>query len=121
MTNPFGLEVLLNSRVLPVELPALAAHEYAHLAGFADEADASVVAWLACQGGTPALRYSGALAVLPHLLTGLPRETQRSVIEGPGGGTARGSAAIAPACRNSGRGYTPSPGRPTTGSCGPTG
>ena len=51
MTNPFGLEVLLNSRVLPVELPALVAHEYAHLAGFADEADASVVAWLACQGG----------------------------------------------------------------------
>ena len=37
MTNPFGLEVVLNSRVLPVELPALLAHEYAHLAGFADE------------------------------------------------------------------------------------
>ncbi|HTU98992.1 MAG TPA: DUF3810 family protein, partial [Luteitalea sp.] len=36
MTNPFGLEVVLNSRVLPMELPALAAHEYAHLAGFAD-------------------------------------------------------------------------------------
>ena len=85
MTNPFGLEVLLNSRVLPMELPALAAHEYAHLAGFADEADASVVAWLACQGGSPALRYSSALAVLPHLLTGLPRETQRAVIEGARG------------------------------------
>ena len=87
MTNPFGLEVLLNSRVLPLELPALTAHEYAHLAGFADEADASVVAWLACQGGTTALRYSSALAVLPHLLTGLPRDTQRTVIgqlrEGP--------------------------------------
>ena len=92
MTNPFGLEVLLNSRVLPVELPALAAHEYAHLAGFADEADASVVAWLACQGGSPALRYSSALAVLPHLLTGLPRETQRAVIGGPRGWTARGPA-----------------------------
>ena len=82
MTNPFGLEILLNSRVLPVELPALAAHEYAHLAGFADEADASVVAWLACQSGPVALRYSGALAVLPHLLTGLPRVSQRSVIDG---------------------------------------
>jgi len=82
MTNPFGLEVLLNSRVLPVELPALAAHEYAHLAGFADEADASVVAWLACESGSVALRYSGALAVLPHLLTGLPRATQRMVIDG---------------------------------------
>jgi hypothetical protein len=86
MTNPFGLEILLNSRLLPVELPALVAHEYAHLAGFADESDASVVAWLACQSGSPALRYSGALAVLPHVLAGLPRPTQRAVIEGLGPG-----------------------------------
>jgi hypothetical protein len=86
MTNPFGLEIVVNSRVLPVELPALVAHEYAHLAGFADEADASVVAWLACQQGPPALRYSSSLAVLPHLLTGLPRERQGAIIGalGPG-------------------------------------
>ncbi len=86
MTNPFGLEILLNTRVLPIELPALVAHEYAHLAGFADEADASVVAWLACQGGTPNLRYSSTLAVLPHLLAGLPREMQQAIAKdlGPG-------------------------------------
>jgi hypothetical protein len=95
MTNPFGLEILLNSRVLPIELPALAAHEYAHLAGFADEADASVVAWLACQGGGPALRYSSALAMLPHLLTGLPRETQRAVIGEVGKGPRADLRAIA--------------------------
>lgn len=95
MTNPFGLEILLNSRVLPVELPALAAHEYAHLAGFADEADASVVAWLACESGPVALRYSGALAVLPHLLTGLPRTTQRAVIDGLGEGPRADVQAIA--------------------------
>ncbi len=86
MTNPFGLEILLNTRVLDLERPALVAHEYAHLAGFADEADASVVAWLACQGGGPALRYSSALAVLPHLLTGLPRETQRELLGALGSG-----------------------------------
>lgn len=80
MTNPFGLEVIINAQVLAVELPALAAHEYAHLAGFADEADASVVAWLACQSGSPALRYSSALAVLPHVLTGLPRAQQRDLL-----------------------------------------
>jgi hypothetical protein len=95
MTNPFGLEVLMNSRVLPLELPALAAHEYAHLAGFADEADASVVAWLACQGGSPGLRYSSALAVLPHLLTGLPRATQRDVIGGLASGPREDLRAIA--------------------------
>lgn len=82
VTNPFGLEILVNSAALPVELPALVAHEYAHLAGFADEADASVVAWLACQAGPPSSRYSGALAVLPHVLGGLPRDVQRAVIAG---------------------------------------
>lgn len=95
MTNPFGLEILMNSRVLPIELPALAAHEYAHLAGFADEADASVVAWLACQAGGPALQYSSALAVLPHLLTGLPRPTQRVVIDEVGVGPRADLRAIA--------------------------
>jgi hypothetical protein len=81
MTNPFGLEVLLNTRVLPMELPALAAHEFAHLAGFADESDASVVAWLACQTGGPGLRYSAALAVLPHVLTGLARPTRQALLQ----------------------------------------
>jgi hypothetical protein len=95
LTNPFGLEIVLNSRVLPVELPALVAHEYAHLAGFADEADASVVAWLACQGGSPALRYSSALAVLPHLLTGLPRATQGEVVDRLGEGPRDDLRAIA--------------------------
>ncbi len=94
MTNPFGLEVLLNSRVLPFELPALAAHEYAHLAGFADESDASVVAWLACGNGGDDLQYSGALAVLPHLLGGLPPERQRRVRELIGTGPRRDLEAI---------------------------
>ena len=87
VTNPYGLEVVINSRVLSMELPALVAHEYAHLAGFADESDASVVAWLTCQDGDASLRYSAALAVLPHVLTGLPREERRRLMgqlqEGP--------------------------------------
>lgn len=98
MTNPLGLEVLVEGHVLPFELPALVAHEYAHLAGFADEADASVVAWLACQDGGPALRYSGALAVLPHLVAGMPSETRARVLgaldEGPRGDLAAISARL---------------------------
>ncbi|BCS32842.1 hypothetical protein TBR22_A20650 [Luteitalea sp. TBR-22] len=95
MTNPFGLEVLLNSRVLPMELPALAAHEYAHLAGFADEADASIVAWLACQRGSAALKYSSGLAVLPHVLTGLDRERRQRVLAALGEGPRADLRAIA--------------------------
>ena len=94
MTNPYGLEILVNSKVLPVELPALVAHEYAHLAGFADEADASVVAWLACQSGTPALRYSAALAVLPHLVAGLPTAARREVVGALGQGPRQDLEAI---------------------------
>ena len=34
--NPLGYEVILNSHTLPFERPYLLAHEWAHLAGFAD-------------------------------------------------------------------------------------
>ena len=46
MVDPFGLEVLVNPDLLPWERPFVAAHEWAHLAGFADEAEASFVGWL---------------------------------------------------------------------------
>ena len=61
MTNPFGLEVLVNPDLLPVEVPFVAAHEWAHLAGFANEAEASYVGWLACLRGDPWAQYSGWL------------------------------------------------------------
>ena len=94
MTNPFGLEVLLNTRVLPMELPALAGHEFAHLAGFADESDASVVAWLACQTGGAGLRYSAALAVLPDVLTGVARPARQTLLRTLAAGPRRDLEAI---------------------------
>ena len=61
MVNPFGLEVLANPDLLPFERPFVAAHEWSHLAGYADEAEASFAGWLACmRAGAPA-RYSGWL------------------------------------------------------------
>jgi hypothetical protein len=61
MINPFALEVLANPDLLPFERPFIAAHEWAHLAGFADESEASFVGWLAClRAGVPA-RYSAWL------------------------------------------------------------
>ena len=61
MINPFGLEVLANPDLLPFERPFVAAHEWSHLAGYADEAEASFVGWLACMRGDPPARYSGWL------------------------------------------------------------
>ncbi len=61
MVNPFGLEVLANPDLLPFERPFVAAHEWAHLAGYADEAEASFVGWLTCMRGDVPTRYSGWL------------------------------------------------------------
>jgi len=63
MINPFGLEVLVNPDLLPFERPFVAAHEWAHLAGYADESEASFVAWLTCLRADAAAQYSGWIAL----------------------------------------------------------
>lgn len=79
MTDPFFLEIILNTDVLPVERPFVLAHEWAHLAGYADESEANFVAWLACARGDAAARYSGWLAAYQHALAAIPRNERRVV------------------------------------------
>ncbi len=65
--NPFGLEVVLDSETLFFEEPFTLAHEWAHLAGYANESEASFVGALACiRSSSAALRYSGWLALYQH-------------------------------------------------------
>ncbi|MCA1563899.1 MAG: DUF3810 family protein [Acidobacteria bacterium] len=71
MVDPFFLEILVNADVLPFERPFVVAHEWAHLAGFARESEASFVAWMVCQNGDEQTRYSGWLALYPHIVQGL--------------------------------------------------
>lgn len=61
MVNPFGLEVLANPDLLPFERPFVTAHEWAHLAGYAHEAEANFVGWLTCLGADEPAQYSGWL------------------------------------------------------------
>jgi hypothetical protein len=61
MVNPFALEVMANPDLLPIERPFVAAHEWAHLAGYADESEANFVGWLTCLQAGPAAQYSGWL------------------------------------------------------------
>jgi hypothetical protein len=61
MVNPFGLEVLANPDLLPFERAFVAAHEWSHLAGYADESEANFVGWLACIGADVPTQYSGWL------------------------------------------------------------
>ena len=54
MTDPFFLETLIAPDLLDVERPFVIAHEWAHLAGYADESEANFVAWLTCRRGDAA-------------------------------------------------------------------
>ena len=79
MTDPFFLEIILNPDVLPSERPFVLAHEWAHLAGYADESEANFVAWLACIRGPAAARYSGWLSAYQHVSSGLPAPDRRAL------------------------------------------
>ena len=80
MINPWGLEVIVNPEVLPVEQPFVIAHEWGHLAGWARESEASYAGWLTCREGDAAARYSGWLSLYWHLRGALPRD-RRTAIE----------------------------------------
>jgi hypothetical protein len=94
MTNPFFLEVILNPDVLPIEHPFVLAHEWGHLAGYADESEANLVAWLTCLEGNGLARYSGWLAIYSHVMGGLPRADARALAQGLDQGPRADLAAI---------------------------
>jgi hypothetical protein len=68
VTNPFGHEIIIDSKLLPIEQPFTVAHEWAHLAGFGDESEASFIGLLAClRSDSSASRYSGWLVLYQSL------------------------------------------------------
>jgi hypothetical protein len=86
MTDPFFLETLIASDMLPVERPFVLAHEWAHLAGIADEGEANFVGWLACLRASPAAQYSGWLFLYRELAQSVPPPARTSIAAtlGPG-------------------------------------
>ena len=79
MTDPFFLEIIVNPDLLPSERPFVIAHEWAHIAGFADEAEANFIAWLTCLRASPAAQYSAWLSAYQHVSSGLPPEDRRAL------------------------------------------
>lgn len=79
MTDPFFLEILVSSDLLPFERPFVTAHEWAHLAGVADEGEANFVGWLSCLRGSPAAQYSGWLFMYSELVR-VSSRTDRAAI-----------------------------------------
>ena len=79
MTNPFFLEILVSSDLLPFEQPFVTAHEWSHLAGVADEGESNFVGWLACVRGSPAAQYSGWLFMYSELVSVASRTDRAEV------------------------------------------
>jgi hypothetical protein len=79
MMNPFFLEIILNPEVLPVERPFALAHEWAHLAGYANESEANFVAWLTCSAADASAQYSGWLEAYRYAIVSLPRDDRRAL------------------------------------------
>jgi uncharacterized protein DUF3810 len=67
MTDPFLLETLIAPDLLDVERPFVIAHEWAHLAGYADESEANYVAWLTCMRGDAGAQYSAWLMLIGYV------------------------------------------------------
>ena len=80
MHAPFLLETLINPDLTPPERPAVLAHEWAHMAGYAPEADASFVGLLAALRADPASNYSAWLSLFDHAVGQLPRAEQQHFV-----------------------------------------
>jgi hypothetical protein len=87
MTGPFFLETLANQTLLPFERAATVAHEWSHLAGYAEESEANFVGWLVCMRGPVPVQYSGWLSLYGTVLGALPRSDREAILarldEGP--------------------------------------
>ena len=79
MTDPFSLQVLVNDTVLPFERPFITAHEWAHVAGYAHEAEANFLAWLTCLAGDERMQYSGWLNLVGRLLGAVPEPSREAL------------------------------------------
>jgi hypothetical protein len=81
MTNPLGLETIVLPELLPFERPFVIAHEWGHLSGHADEAEANAIGWLACMKGNPTAAYSASLFLIMEAGDALPATVAQGLME----------------------------------------
>lgn len=95
MTDPYFLETFIVSDLFRFEQPFVVAHEWGHLAGFADESEANFVGWLACVHGAPDEQYSGWLFLYSEIVGRLSRADRVEVSARLGDGPRRDLRAVA--------------------------
>lgn len=101
LTAPALLETLLNPGLTDAEHPFVLAHEWAHLSGYAPEADANFVAWLVTteEGAWPHSHYSGWLFLMMETASQVPGDQRRAALERLDPGPRRDLDAIAARAR----------------------
>ena len=95
MTDPFLLDVIVNGDLLPMERPAMVAHEWGHLAGLAREAEASYFGWRVCQAGDARTQYSAWLFIYGYVMNAIEPEARRPLIASLADGPRRDLRAMA--------------------------
>jgi hypothetical protein len=95
MTDPYFLETLVVSDLLPFERAFVVAHEWSHLAGFADEGEANFVGWLTCIRGSPAAQYSAWLFLYREAIGAVRIDDRRAVADALAAGPREDLRAIA--------------------------
>ena len=81
MTDPYFLETLVVRDLLPFEQPFVVAHEWSHLAGYANESEASFVGWLTCVRAGEEHAYSGWLFLYGEVISEVSADDRRSLPE----------------------------------------
>jgi hypothetical protein len=67
--GPFCNEIQINKYLLPIQIPAILAHEKAHQFGITNEAEANFIGWLVCKNSSlPEVKYSANLFKLMYFL-----------------------------------------------------
>lgn len=95
MTDPFLFDVIVNDDLLPMERPAMVAHEWGHVGGLARESEASYFGWRLCQQGDTRLQYSGWLFLYGYVMNSVDAETRRPMLAALAVGPRRDLRAIA--------------------------
>jgi hypothetical protein len=75
------------------------AHEWGHLAGFADESEASFAGWLTCVHGSALDQYSAWIFVFQEMLPIVGAETRSELVRGLDSGPREDLRAIAERAR----------------------